>query len=553
MAGWSKGELVTEGCMMKVFARASLVVFSVVLGCTNATIGERSGEPIDNLIAACSDGIDNDGDGLTDFDDPGCISPSDVSELDEVLPVCSDGIDNDGDGLLDYPEDPGCLFSSAGSEVDDCPNGASCPACSNGKDDDGDGKVDYPADPNCDSAGDTNEGSTTGNVCGADVSLEELTQGAPSFGQLDTDDVSELISPTCGGAGSERVYRFTIDAPRSLRASTVDGQTTADTVLYLRGECRDTTTELSCSDDFEGANASEIFVERIEAGTYYLVVDAFRATDSGSYKLTTEFTVPDGASCQVGGHPCQAGLTCRKLTPSAPTTTCEKPACGDGVDSDGDGLVDFPNDPGCTDLNDVDETDDCPDGPNCPVCSNGKDDDGDDKVDYPEDGACTSANDTSEQECGDEEDPIELITEGNTASTTEGASDDSMGSCGGGGEADRVHVLNIASELESLRIDTVGSEVDTVLYVRGPDSCDSEEIECNDDGPGADDGNSIIELDETSPGTYFIVVDGYTDAGAYELNVRGVIKKGEACEEETIDAGIFECAEGSSCTDSVCS
>jgi len=23
-------------------------------------------------------------------------------------PQCSDGIDNDGDGLIDYPQDPGC-------------------------------------------------------------------------------------------------------------------------------------------------------------------------------------------------------------------------------------------------------------------------------------------------------------------------------------------------------------------------------------------------------------------------------------------------------------
>ena len=530
MEGWSggssKGVLVTEGLLRTKFT-LGFVCAVLSAGCTNATVGERSGAPI-GQATACSDGIDNDGDGLADFEDPGCISPGDISEVDENLPACSDGIDNDGDGFTDYPVDPGCLFASAYSEVDDCPNGVSCPACSNGKDDDDDGNIDFPADPSCDSAGDTNESSKQGNECGADVSLVELDQNAPINGKLDREDASELISPTCGGAGSETVYRFQLDAPRSLIASTDYSQTTADTVLYLRGDCRDTATELSCSDDFEGRDSSEIFVERIEPGTYYLVVDGFRATDSGDYRLTTIFTVPEGAACQVGGHPCQSGLTCRKVTPSSPSPTCERPSCGDGVDNDEDGLVDFPEDPGCSDLNDLDETDDCPDGPNCPVCSNGIDDDEDENIDYPDDNGCSSASDSSEQDCEDEKDPVLQVKEGKTTSTTVDAGNDSMGTCGGGSEADRLHVLKVESELESLRIDTVGSDLDTLIYVRGPNKCDGDELECNDDGPDAPDNNSIIELGETSPGTYFIIVDGYNGEGEYELNVRGVIKKGEA-------------------------
>lgn len=39
-----------------------------------------------------------------------------------------------------------------------------------------------------------------------------------------------------------------------------------------------------------------------------------------------------------------------------------KPACGDGMDDDFDGLTDFPNDPGCRSLTDLWETDDCSDG-----------------------------------------------------------------------------------------------------------------------------------------------------------------------------------------------
>ncbi|MGH2726141.1 MAG: hypothetical protein ACRDKS_04110, partial [Actinomycetota bacterium] len=43
----------------------------------------------------CSDGIDNDGDGFTDEDDPDCQEPPDDD------PECSDGEDNDGDGATD--------------------------------------------------------------------------------------------------------------------------------------------------------------------------------------------------------------------------------------------------------------------------------------------------------------------------------------------------------------------------------------------------------------------------------------------------------------------
>src|SRR3989338_5661363 len=55
----------------------------------------------------CSDGVDNDNDGATDFpNDFSCSSPP---ANDETFPKaqCQDGLDNDGDGLVDL-QDPGC-------------------------------------------------------------------------------------------------------------------------------------------------------------------------------------------------------------------------------------------------------------------------------------------------------------------------------------------------------------------------------------------------------------------------------------------------------------
>jgi uncharacterized protein YkwD len=56
--------------------------------------------------------------------------------------------------------------------------------------------------------------------------------------------------------------------------------------------------------------------------------------------------------------------------------------CDDGVDNDGDGLVDFMGDWGCSSAEDVSEL---------PACADGLDNDGDGLVDYPDDPQCLAA------------------------------------------------------------------------------------------------------------------------------------------------------------------
>ncbi|MBN2142509.1 hypothetical protein JW711_04215 [Candidatus Woesearchaeota archaeon] len=68
-------------------------------------------------------------------------------------------------------------------------------------------------------------------------------------------------------------------------------------------------------------------------------------------------------------------------------------ACRDGVDNDGDGLVDYPADPGCSSKNDASEL-----GSN--ECDDGVDNDGDGNVDTADSG-CASAYGTDETDCGD--------------------------------------------------------------------------------------------------------------------------------------------------------
>jgi hypothetical protein len=100
--------------------------------------------------------------------------------------------------------------------------------------------------------------------------------------------------------------------------------------------------------------------------------------------------------------------------------------CSDGLDNDGDALVDFPDDPSCRKRSDTSETDQCRDGldndgdtlvdladPGCvdaasnnesPQCDDSLDNDSDKLVDFPADSNCASASDDDESappQCSD--------------------------------------------------------------------------------------------------------------------------------------------------------
>ncbi|MCB9545031.1 MAG: hypothetical protein H6706_03970 [Myxococcales bacterium] len=118
--------------------------------------GGQGGAPVDAAVdaaprlPACSDGIDNDGDGRADLDDPGCEGPNDEDERNPAQ--CDDDLDNDQDGFTDFPDDPGCgsIFD------DDEDNPPPTPQCADGIDNDRDGLVDE-QDPGCSSAADPRE------------------------------------------------------------------------------------------------------------------------------------------------------------------------------------------------------------------------------------------------------------------------------------------------------------------------------------------------------------------------------------------------------------
>ncbi len=126
----------------------------LVLSCFLALVGCGESSTTTATTVQCADSNDNDSDGLTDLNDPGCSSAADDDESDDPVATtqCADGSDNDGDGLTDL-SDPGCANASDDDESDDP---VATTQCADGSDNDGDGLIDL-TDPGCANAADDDE------------------------------------------------------------------------------------------------------------------------------------------------------------------------------------------------------------------------------------------------------------------------------------------------------------------------------------------------------------------------------------------------------------
>ncbi len=103
--------------------RTAIVALALVVGCSQPELRE----------VACTNGVDDDADGLFDCADPDCVDLSDVCET--TLESCRDGRDSDLDGATDC-EDARCVdaghcatFTVDGCQIrtgEGCPIGMSC-------------------------------------------------------------------------------------------------------------------------------------------------------------------------------------------------------------------------------------------------------------------------------------------------------------------------------------------------------------------------------------------------------------------------------------------
>jgi hypothetical protein len=514
---------------------------------------------------ACNDGVDNDGDNFADFAgvdtdgdgtidiqaDTGCETPVDNDEYN--APLCSNGLDDDVDGETDFPFDAGCTGADDSDEFDDCPTGPTCPACSNGLDDDLDGDIDV-ADAGCSFAADPDEFNFIPDVCGLMVSVVDITGTGEGTGTIDGPVANQLVSPVCNGFGGEFGFVYSVLGPDpvSLLISTDHPETTLDTVIYVRTVCQNPATEMGCDDDggTTQPNSSQLVIPLADPGSYYIIVDAFGPGSLGDFRVTVEErTALHGMCDPTDPDPCIPGLICRSFLPGDPTT-CEYHVCGDAYDNDSDGIVDFPDEPGCLDLLDDLEDDDCPDGPLCPQCGNGVDDDGDTLIDFAggDIGCEFGADDLELDECYPGKtisalDPVTGVT-----GTTSGETNDTSGTCGGVDSPESVYAITIDVPLSEITFSTDNATTgffDTILYVREGD-CDStsDQVACNDN-ISSFNTHSSVTFTPTDGETYFVFVDALWGAtGTFHIDVSGVILPGGPCDPSI---PTFSCTSGYAC------
>jgi len=462
-----------------------------------------------------------------------------------VPPACGDSNDDDLDGLNGFPSDPGCTSAQDNDETDDCPDGPNCPECGNGVDDDSDGQADWPADPDCTFAGQATESCGQESDPFGTVDMTSPQTLGSNAGSID--DFSPPSGCSFGSGGGEVVYFMDLPIDMlSMRLHTIGSN--LDTVLYVDDPACDGTTAEWCDDDSGGSGfTSDLNItDGISAGTWAVFIDSYSTFSLGDFMLNISGVAAPGESC-VGPLFDAGAFVCPTFAPCN-GTICDPPACSDGISNDADSLVDFPEDPGCTGIDDDDETDDCPAGASCPECGDAADNDGDGMTNYPDDPNCVSANDDTE---GCESDPTTTVMMPLTTGSTVGLSDFFEPACGFNSGADKTFLLTLPVTIQTLTVDTVGSAFDTILSMKSA-GCELTDLACDDNSGGVGNSSRLVRS-SVAAGDYVFVIDGYDGAsGNYGLNVRGFATPGAACTDPLFATGVLSCAVGQTCVSGTC-
>ncbi len=247
--------------------------------------------------------------------------------------------------------------------------------CSDGIDNDGDGLVDYPLDLGCDNSTDNNENSApiitvitpnptvvvvggTFTDLGANATDTEDCIGKT---QADCNTILHLTATGTVNTGVVGTYTITYNAtdsknlaaaPKTRTVNVVSapgctvncgGVTNTPPVITLIG-ANPLVVHINTTFVNPGANATdtEDCVGKTQAQCNTLLhltaTGTVDTTNVGNYVIT--YTATDSQNLAA--------------TPVARTVKVES-ACSDGIDNDGDGKIDFPNDAGCTTPNDDSE------------------------------------------------------------------------------------------------------------------------------------------------------------------------------------------------------
>jgi hypothetical protein len=297
-------------------------------------------------VEICNNGLDDDGNGKVDCEDFACNADPSCAVKQED---CTNQIDDDKDLLVDC-DDPDCFkhpkCKVPGKEV--CNNGvdddedlaidcadsdcANLPICLPGKeicdnkiDDDKDGAIDC-GDPDCKSFP-----GCSGVLCKATVDFGTIApKGGSVQKTITTTGQKDVYTSTCVvPGGGEVVARFALSAKTDLKLEYE--QLAGDSVfaLFLAGVGEACNANSRGCFDPKSAPKGSFSLKSLDAGVYYLIVEAFAKGLEGQVKVTLSTGSPGGPEvCNNGidddgdlAIDC-ADLDC-VLTPGCATALCK--------------------------------------------------------------------------------------------------------------------------------------------------------------------------------------------------------------------------------------
>ncbi len=230
------------------------------------------------------------------------------ADADADFEDCDDGVDNDDDGLVDC-EDPDCASDPACSGEDEI--------CDDGIDNDGDGAIDC-EDSDC--ALDPACGEIVGCEPGGEVECGDVQQGNTGASANNWTDYCGAGANNWGGGEDIWVFRPEGDGTVEIAAQAFGWNldlTVLEGALDDQGDIACDPEQCIANSWQFGGTGEFLDIEAEEEGLYFIVIDGRGPNPVGEYVLQVQ--------CAVGGT---------------------EDVCDDGLDNDGDGLVDCA-DPDC--------------------------------------------------------------------------------------------------------------------------------------------------------------------------------------------------------------
>lgn len=232
-------------------------------------------------------------------------TPCTTDACSEAMDMCVfTPLDADMDGA------PAAFASGTGGPVVTCPGGTDCNDANaavrpgvtelcNGIDDNCNTMVDEGCAPRL-----PDDCGTAQVITASGAGTFSLPAPLPTLGALRDDYDGNPLCPAGDTNGRDAVYAIDVVGRRDVVIDTIGS--TADTILNVAFTCDGTafTSQSVCSDDFGGSSAgtaSRIFLHRVGATgvttRVYVLVDAYRGSDTGAYQLNVRWGDAAGDGC----------------------------------------------------------------------------------------------------------------------------------------------------------------------------------------------------------------------------------------------------------------